>query len=64
LLHIRFLAAGLDPLLHLPAVDGNTAIDLEAQSYLPAANVKHRDLEQVMKTIGPADHDRFAALPR
>jgi hypothetical protein len=36
---------------------------LEAQLDGAAANVKHRDFEQLLKTAGPADHYRFLTLP-
>src|SRR5439155_21659971 len=38
-------AAGADPFPHLPAVDGNLFIDLEAQPHLPAVDLDDRHLE-------------------
>jgi hypothetical protein len=45
-------------------MDWNIGIDLEAQFHVRAVNTKHRDFEQAMKTIGPADHNRFPTFPR
>jgi hypothetical protein len=45
-------------------MDGNIGIDLEAQFHVCAVNTKHRDFEQAMKPVSPADHDRLTILPR
>jgi hypothetical protein len=45
-------------------MDWNTGIDLEPQFHVCASNPEHCDFEQTMKTIGPADHDRFPTFPR
>jgi hypothetical protein len=44
-------------------MDRNTGIDLEAQFHVRASNVEHRDPQQAMKPIGPADHNRLPILP-
>ena len=55
---------GVDSFPHLRTMDRNTGIDLEAQFYVRASNTEHRDFQQAMKTIGPADHNRLPILPR
>jgi hypothetical protein len=35
---------------------GYAGIGLEAQSHLPALNLEDRDLEHVLKAVGPSDH--------
>jgi hypothetical protein len=38
-------------------------IDLEAQFHVRAVNTEHRDFQQAMKAVVPADHHRFLILP-
>ena len=38
---------------HLQPMDGNIGIHVEAQSYFPATNLEHRDLEHAPKPIEP-----------
>jgi hypothetical protein len=45
-------------------MDGNTRVDLEAQLHVRALNTEYRDFQQALETIGPANHNRFLALPR
>jgi len=45
-------------------MDGNFSIDLEAQSYSPAINFEHRDLEHRLDAIGADDDHGFLASPR
>jgi hypothetical protein len=58
------MAVPVDSLPNLLTVHRNTGIGLEAQFHARASNLEHRDLEQAMKAIGPADHNRFLTLPR
>ena len=54
------LAADAFP--HLCTMDGNVPIDLEAQFYVRASNIEHRDLEEALKFISSSNYDRFPAF--
>ena len=54
---------GVDSFPHLRTMDGNIGVDLEAQFHVRALNPEHRDLQQAMEAIGPADHHRLPILP-
>jgi hypothetical protein len=57
-------AAGVDSFPHLPTMDGNRFIDLEAQSYSLATNLEYRDFEQALEAGGASDDYGFLALSR
>jgi hypothetical protein len=44
-------------------MDRDLGIDLETQLHLRASNPEHRDFQQAMETIGPADYHRFPVFP-
>jgi hypothetical protein len=64
LLHLEYLAASVDWSPYLRTTNRNIGIDLEAQSHVRASDIEHRDFEQAMEAVGPANHDRFPAFSR
>src|SRR5271157_4079537 len=59
-----WLAAGADLFPHLPAMDRNGQIDLEAESHAAAPEFEYRDLEQALEAGSPADHNGFQSFSR
>jgi hypothetical protein len=44
-------------------MDRNAPIGLETETYGPAANAEHGDLEAILEAIGASDDDRLFVLP-
>src|SRR5271165_4655265 len=59
-----WLAAGADLFPHLPAMDRNGRIDLEAESHAAAPEFEYRDLEQALEAASPSDHNGFQSFSR
>ena len=57
------VAVAVNAFPHLLTMDRDFRIDLEAELHPPAANLQHFHSEQAMKTISPADYDRFLNFP-
>jgi hypothetical protein len=47
--------ASVDSFSHLRTMDGNILIDLEAEFHVRTFDRKHRDFQQAMEAIRPAD---------
>src|SRR5437763_6451548 len=56
--------ACLDSFPHLPAMDGNFFIDLEAQSYPVPNDLEYRHLEQTLEAAGTSHDHGFQAFSR
>src|SRR5271157_5393853 len=59
-----WLAVGADLFPHLPTMDRNGRIDLEAESHAAAPEFEYRDLEQALEADNPADHNGSQSFSR
>jgi hypothetical protein len=55
---------GKDSLPHLPTMDRDIGIDLEAEPHPSAMNLKHGDFEHPLEAVGSTDRDRFVDFSR
>jgi hypothetical protein len=58
------LVLGDDSFPHLPPMDGDAGIDLEAQPHASVSDLEHRDFEQTLKTSRVSDGDRLLNFSR
>jgi hypothetical protein len=57
------MVLGADSFPYFRTMDRNPGVSLKAELHISGSNVEHRDLQQAMEAIGPADHYRFPILP-